>query len=1152
VVSVQTKTEQSKAWNYWVSLSYRGARLGGLVQTGVRATQPAKGGDSTMAELAKPNGAADSRPAGPSTNGRISPQLALLIEVGVPLALVALIAFVGASPRFSEMFSTVDALPSNLEAAAVAAGNSLSVDPKSNTGAFLPIEAASPYKAELGRHRFRLGDTVYAGKVDFVPQFLRSPLANTHYFYCSVTDDRVEFKAAASAPAQKRGDASPTNTLYAVTSISSDFPGLRLVGYAEPNPKAQQMNPASQSAIPPQSKMYEPPPAKETSPRAPNLTMPSDVQVPNSAASPSSVPAQNVPANSPAQAASSLAATKFTTPEIVTAATMTALLQADKLGITSIAVGPLGVGARGLSDQDSSKAVISGVTRLYDRLGSVSQIFVVERIDPALKAVIKARRFLIPRAAWLWRLHATPLPLPGNILLIEPQPIDYKTLPANRDSLVNSIYRVTPESTSLPAIAFPLVGFFALFAGRRRYASGVRGISLRGFIDGVALTVGLVVTLAILWHFWQWHPERWIASASGLTCAAIAMGALEGGLLAALHQIPPSAHTGIDPALRTVLYRDTPVEDIAHDRLGFGAMVNALRRFLDNPDTAPPVVLSVNGPWGSGKSSVMKMLSRELGKTGRFRIVWFNAWQYHREEQILAAFLQTIARQLSAQWGPVFALRLGWVRWRNTNLLRQVAVVAVLAIVAAGILRPDLRHTVAGAVGEAAASHNYRPLVQVLLGGASIGTLGGIIWAVNILWPFRLNFVHYFQTSDQSRRVGFIDEFTREFRLYREAVGNQKFLFLIDDLDRCQPDRIVDVLKAINLIITSTNEAGRSFFMLGYDQRYIVEAVEQHFADLAKIANEPGQRFGLQYLKKMVTLSVSVPQPSAEQVQELLRRVDTEREPTAQNQQLNLSRPQRLRYAAKRWTRRAWRAAIDPTFARQASLALGFLALALFLVVPRTPTTKLGTPSTAAGSSSSPLSAADLTFNRVPIDMPSPSPPPNLFNGSLLWTIPVLLLFSAGAALYAANRPALIEAAYRREPKDSARFVNAVKWCKDLLPKNPRDAIRMVNLMRMEYLVQESEKAPLDGTPLDEWECVSLTILEKRHPAVFQRLLTELDGPAVSNGDAVGKFNVNDDSGIARDISTLAKAGASTSHIGSIDKLKRFVGVNRFLLEAEL
>jgi hypothetical protein len=1104
-----------------------------------------------MAELAKPNGAsaASSQPAAAMARGYTSPYVALLIEVGVPLALVLLIAIVGASQRPFEISSDVEGLPTNDSPGALQtepqvgwAENSLRVPPYDvDVAVFSPLFVGSAVaKSALGSIRFRLGDTVYIGQ---------------SLFLASVIDDRVVFKTSAPAglpaPSRKRSEVSPKKSSDTVASLGPDSARLRLVGHVEPTPEAQRMNPAAQTAVPPQSQMPAPPPAKEQSPAKPDATMPPQFLAPNSAASPSPVPASNAarPAKSAGQTARPSTGTTPTTPEIVTGATMTALLQADAREITSVVIGRTRI-TTGLSEEASLEAATSAVMRLLDHLGSVTRIFILEHSVGLSRPTF--RRILIHRSAWLWRLYATPLPLPGGTRLIEPQTINYKILPANLDSLVNPIYRVTPESTRLPVIAFPLIGFFALFAGRRRYAYAGHGISIRGFIDGAALAIGLVVTLAVLWHFWRWFPQNWMASASGLTCIALAAGALEGGLLAALHQAPRPSQTERDPALRTVLYRDTPVDDIAHDRLGFGPLVDALRRFLDNPATVPPVVLSVNGPWGSGKSSVMKMLSRELEKTGRFRLVWFNAWQYHREEQILAAFLQTIARQLSAQWGPVFALRLGWARWKDATLTRQLAVIAVLAIVVAGILRPDLRDNVASAIGSAAESDKYGAIVKLFLGGASIGTLGGILWAVNILWPFRLRLSHFFQATDQSSRVGYIDEFTREFRLYRQSVGNQKFLFLIDDLDRCQPDCVVDVLKAINLIITSTDEAGRSFFMLAYDQRYIVDAVEHHFVDLVKTVHEPGQRFGLQYLKKMVTLSVSVPRPSADQVQELLRRVDAELEPGPDSQQRDLPLSQRLRYASRKWARRTWRTAIDPNFARHAALAMGFFALALFLVMPRAATITPGTPSVAAGSSINPSPATSPASGRETIEMPSPTLPIDLFAGPLWWVIPALLLLCAAAALYVASRPALIEAAYRREPKDSAKFVAAVTWCKDLLPKNPRDAIRMVNLMRIEYLVQESDKAPLDGSPLDEWECVSLTILEKRHPTVFQKLLMQIDGPAASDTPDATNFSINGDPALARDVTALQTAGGNTSHIGSLDKMKRFVGVNRFLLEAEV
>lgn len=48
------------------------------------------------------------------------------------------------------------------------------------------------------------------------------------------------------------------------------------------------------------------------------------------------------------------------------------------------------------------------------------------------------------------------------------------------------------------------------------------------------------------------------------------------------------------------------------DTLGRRAMVDALQDFLTDPDTAPPIVVGVHGPWGYGKTSVLTQLRARL------------------------------------------------------------------------------------------------------------------------------------------------------------------------------------------------------------------------------------------------------------------------------------------------------------------------------------------------------------------------------------------------------------------------------------------------------------------------------------------------------------------------------------------------------------
>ncbi len=82
------------------------------------------------------------------------------------------------------------------------------------------------------------------------------------------------------------------------------------------------------------------------------------------------------------------------------------------------------------------------------------------------------------------------------------------------------------------------------------------------------------------------------------------------------------------------------------DSLGFEPYVEAIAEFLLSNQTKPPLTLSIEGEWGSGKSSFMRQLSVYLEKRGG-RTVWFNAWRHDKAEQVWAAFALSFIQQLS-------------------------------------------------------------------------------------------------------------------------------------------------------------------------------------------------------------------------------------------------------------------------------------------------------------------------------------------------------------------------------------------------------------------------------------------------------------------------------------------------------------------------
>jgi hypothetical protein len=157
-----------------------------------------------------------------------------------------------------------------------------------------------------------------------------------------------------------------------------------------------------------------------------------------------------------------------------------------------------------------------------------------------------------------------------------------------------------------------------------------------------------------------------------------------------------------------------------HDCLGYAEYARAFYHFLADPRTQPPLTISIQAPWGGGKTSLMRMIQRELDprgydqdlskadskaasqlqtptrevleevkrlragepsklhidadKSGVAVTVWFNAWKYQNTDQVWAGLAEAIIRDITDRLKPVeretFLLRLHCNRL-NLNLIRR-------------------------------------------------------------------------------------------------------------------------------------------------------------------------------------------------------------------------------------------------------------------------------------------------------------------------------------------------------------------------------------------------------------------------------------------------------------------------------------------------
>ncbi|HEX9334176.1 MAG TPA: P-loop NTPase fold protein, partial [Anaerolineales bacterium] len=86
---------------------------------------------------------------------------------------------------------------------------------------------------------------------------------------------------------------------------------------------------------------------------------------------------------------------------------------------------------------------------------------------------------------------------------------------------------------------------------------------------------------------------------------------------------------------KTYIVNDQPTET---DALDFTPYVETLVDIIKTGNT--PLTIGVFGTWGSGKTSLMRMVRRKLPK--KFTVAWFDAWKYDKEETLWRAFLLSV------------------------------------------------------------------------------------------------------------------------------------------------------------------------------------------------------------------------------------------------------------------------------------------------------------------------------------------------------------------------------------------------------------------------------------------------------------------------------------------------------------------------------
>ncbi len=298
--------------------------------------------------------------------------------------------------------------------------------------------------------------------------------------------------------------------------------------------------------------------------------------------------------------------------------------------------------------------------------------------------------------------------------------------------------------------------------------------------------------------------------------------------------------------------------ETSEDLLGFKVHADLLVDVI-NDDRVLPVTIGVFGDWGSGKSSILKIVEQELtgGEEEGFKdgtlVLYFNGWVFEGYDDAKAALLESIIEKFAKH--KTIGNK---VKDKTIKLFKSVKWMRLLGL----------------------------SFKKVIVPGAAAYLTGGVT-----LLPFLVNEFSQFQSNDVAEKltgegaeeflrdiikkheddeVTIVREFRDDFKEMLDKSEINKLVVIIDDLDRCTPDRLIENLEAIKLFLNVEKTA----FVIGADPRIVRHAIEHRYKtdsiENADDLDSRNNRIVSDYLEKLIQIPYYLPKLTDNEVETYL------------------------------------------------------------------------------------------------------------------------------------------------------------------------------------------------------------------------------------------------------------------------------------------
>ena len=283
------------------------------------------------------------------------------------------------------------------------------------------------------------------------------------------------------------------------------------------------------------------------------------------------------------------------------------------------------------------------------------------------------------------------------------------------------------------------------------------------------------------------------------------------------------------------------------DLLNFSATANAVAAMIRS-SVDEPLSIGVFGDWGTGKTSLVKLIANSLRNgdgSEQYVFIEFNAWLYQGFDDAKMALLQRVSDELLI------------IAKDNESLLDKVRLflkrVNYFRAVKLGL------SAIGGALTGGAMGGPTGALVGLIAGVANLNLKSIVDGGKGIVEKIEEVGGETKQCIVEAPEKSLPQELEELRKSFGEILEDAKkrVVVLVDDLDRCLPETAVSTLEAMRLLLFTS----RSVFIIAADENAIKNAVRLRYN-----IEDANEKLVTNYYDKLVQVPVAVPRPSYNEI----------------------------------------------------------------------------------------------------------------------------------------------------------------------------------------------------------------------------------------------------------------------------------------------